>query len=143
MWISSFRLSDLTGSQTIIWTVTDSFIWAVKRGDLLELRNALRSETNLNAVDSQGWTPLFHAAYQGNPTTLELLIEAGADVNHGVETGFTALFAAVLGGHVEAVRVLLNAGAKIAPVQGIALRAHCVGTNSKHRDAILAMLDNA
>lgn len=121
--------------------MTDSLIWAAKRGDLAALRKAIHPDANLNGVDPQGWTPLFHAAHQGNSEALKLLIQAGADVNHGKETGFTALFSAVLGGHVAAVHVLLNAGAEIVPVQGIELRGYAVRTNSKHHEAILKMLD--
>jgi uncharacterized protein len=122
-------------------TVTDSLIWAAKRCDLLALRRAIRLGSNLDSVDSGGWTPLFHAAHQGNTEALKLLIQAGADVNHGKETGFTALFSAVLGGHVEVVRILLDAGAEIVPVQGIELRGYSIRANSKRHEAILGMLD--
>jgi uncharacterized protein len=121
--------------------MSDSLIWAAKRGDLAALRTAIRPDTNLNDVDSQGWTPLFHAANQGNIEALKLLILAGADVNHGKETGFTALFSAVSGGHIEAVRTLLNAGAEIVSVRGIELRGYCIQAKSKRHDAILRMLD--
>jgi uncharacterized protein len=119
--------------------VTDSLIWAAKRGDLDALRKAIHSDAN--GVDSQGWTPLFHAAGQGNTEALKLLIQAGADVNHGKETGFTALFSAVVAGHADAVRMLLNAGAEIVPVQGIELRGYSVRPNSKQHEAILRILD--
>jgi ankyrin repeat protein len=121
--------------------VTDSLIWAAKRGDLDDLRKAIHPDANLNGVDSQGWTPLFHAANQGNTEALKLLIQAGADVNHGKETGFTALFSAVVAGHVDAVHILLNAGAEIVPAQGIELRGYSVRANSKQHEAILRMLD--
>jgi ankyrin repeat protein len=121
--------------------MTQSLIWAAKRGDLVALRKAIRSGANLNDVDSSGWTPLFHAAHQGTTEALKELIQAGADVNHGKETGFTALFSAVLSGHVEVVRMLLNAGAEIVPVQGIELRGYSVRVNSKKHEAILRMLD--
>jgi ankyrin repeat protein len=121
--------------------VSDSLTWAVKHGDLVALRNALQSAPDLDGVDSQGWSPLFHAAHRGNAEAIRLLIGAGADVNLGHETGFTALFSAVSNGHVEAVRALLDAGAKEAPVQGIALRSYCHSENSERNKTILAMLD--
>jgi ankyrin repeat protein len=121
--------------------MSDSLIWAAKRGDLAALKKAILPDANLNDVDSQGWTPLFHAAHQGNTEVLTLLIEAGADVNFGKGTGFTALFSAVSGGHVEAVQTLLNAGAEIVPVQGIELRGYCIQGNSERHKAILTMLD--
>lgn len=84
---------------------------------------------------------IIQAAYHGNTEALTLLIQAGADVNHGTKTGFTALFSAVSGGHVEAVRILLNAGAETVPVQGIELRGYSIRANSKQHEAILQMLD--
>lgn len=121
--------------------MTDSLIRAAKRGDLVALQEAIRSNANLNVTDSGGWTPLFHAAHQGCIEALKLLIQAGADVNHGKKTGFTALFSAVMGGHVEAVRILLNAGAEIIPVQGIELRGYSIRTDSPKHEIILRMLD--
>jgi ankyrin repeat protein len=85
--------------------------------------------------------PLFHAAHQGNTEALNLLIQAGADVNHGRETGFTALFSAVMGGHVDAIRALLDAGAEIIPGQGIELRGYSIRGKSKQHKAILSALD--
>lgn len=95
---------------------------------------------DLNCEDSQGWTPLFHVAHRGNTEATKLLIDAGADVNHGTQTGFTALFSAVLSGHVETVRTLLDAGAKVLPLSGIELRGYASG---KSRSAVVAMLDEA
>ena len=116
-------------------------IRAAKRGDVVALRKAINPDADLNAVDSQGWTPLFHAAHQGTTEALNLLIQAGADVNHGNETGFTALFSAVMSGHVEAVQILLNAGAEIFPVQGIEFRGYSIRANSRPHETILRMLD--
>lgn len=65
---------------------------------------------------------------------VQLLIGAGADVNHGSENGFTALFSAVLSGHLEIVKELLRAGAKPFPVQGIALRGYAA--NDQIRDLL-------
>ena len=87
-------------------------------------RNSLAAGVHIDETDSQGWTPLFHAAQKGDFPMVQLLIDAGADVNHGSETGFTALFSAVLSGHVEIVKELLRAGAMAFPVQGIALRGY-------------------
>jgi hypothetical protein len=101
-----------------------SIIANVKRGDVIAVRNSLVEGADLEETDSQGWTPLFHAAHRGDLPMVQLLIGAGVDVNHGSENGFTALFSAVLSGHLEIVRELLHAGAKPFPVQGIALRGY-------------------
>lgn len=101
-----------------------SLIASVKRGDLIAVRNSIAEGASLEETDSQGWTPLFHAAHKGDFHMVQLLIGSGADVNHGSDGGFTALFSAVLSGHLEIVRELLHAGAKPLPVQGIALRGY-------------------
>lgn len=93
-----------------------------------------------NCEDSQGWTLLFHAAHLGNTEAIKLLIEAGADVNHGAQTGFTALFSAIMGGHVDTVRTLIDAEAKVLPLGGIELRGYARG---KSMSAVVAMLDEA
>ena len=113
-----------------------SLITAVKHGDAIAVRQALDHRADVHEKDSQGWTPLFHAAHKGDLHILQLLIRAGADVNHSSETGFTALFSAVLGGHVEVVKELLGSGAKQAPVQGIALRGYAPNAQ------IRTLLDN-
>jgi ankyrin repeat protein len=122
--------------------VPNRLIWAAKRGDQAALISPLQSCTDINCKDSQGWTPLFHAAHNGHTEAVRLLIQAGADVNEGIETGFTALYSAVLGQHVETVRVLIEAGARIAPVNGIELRGYALlAADAAKRYAILTMLD--
>jgi hypothetical protein len=110
--------------QSATVTIGQSLIALVKRSDVIAVRERLAEGAQLEETDSQGWTPLFHAAHRGDFPMVQLLIGAGADVNHGSENGFTALFSAVLSGHVEIVKELLRVGAKPAPVQGIALRGY-------------------
>lgn len=105
-------------------------IKAAKHRDLVALKNAIRSGVDLNETDSQGWTPLFHAASKGWTTGMRTIIEAGADVNHGRENGFTALFSAVISGHLQAVEMLLEAGAEVLDVQGIKLKGYAQGNKA-------------
>jgi ankyrin repeat protein len=101
-----------------------SLIALVKRGDLVELRKAADGGADPEETDSQGWTPLFHAAHIGNLSMVRLLLDAGATVNHGAETGFTALFSTVMGDHIAVVRELLRAGARVRPVREIDQRGY-------------------
>jgi hypothetical protein len=118
----------------------DSLISAAKHGDLIALRQAVHSGADLDCTDSQGWTPLFHAAGRGDIEAVKFLVQAGADVK---ENGFTALFSAVGSGRVETVRVLLDAGAEVVPVSGIPLRGYAMSIDSKQRqEAILKLLDS-
>ena len=69
-----------------------------------------------NARSKTGTTPLIVAAGQPNhddPSFLQELIDAGADVNAADEDGQTALMAAAEKGHVSKVRLLLDKGANV------------------------------
>ena len=120
-----------------------TIIKAIKRCDHTALKAEIESGAGLEAVDSQGWTPLFHAAHRGDVTAITMLLHAGADVNHGIEQGFTALFSAVASLHVDAVRVLLDAGAKPVPLQGIALHHYVQRREEPPSLAIIAALDES
>lgn len=62
---------------------------------------------DLNQVDKlYGWTPLVHAASEGNFTCLEELLLAGADPNIPDEKGVRALYYAAWEGHLECMRLL-------------------------------------
>ncbi len=48
-----------------------------------------------------------------NTNDIQLLLDAGADVNATDDDGETALIAAARGGHTEAAQILLDAGADV------------------------------
>jgi ankyrin repeat protein len=62
--------------------------------------------TYLNAVDSAGWTPLMHAARQGDTQTVQLLLQAGASARvldaHGQPAATLAIDADVRSALAEA-----------------------------------------
>ena len=120
-----------------------NLIRAIKRRDHSALNAAIQSAGDLEYADSQGWTPLFHAAHRGDVVAIRMLLEAGADVNRGIGQGFTALFSAVMGLHLEAVKVLLDAGAKPVPVQGVALQFHVQRRDEQRSQAIIAVLNES
>jgi ankyrin repeat protein len=59
-------------------------------------------------VNHDGWTPLAYAAFEGHVNLLERLIEKGADVNALVPNKSNALMLAARNGHIEVVRRLLK-----------------------------------
>ena len=79
---------------------------------LIEEQNA-----NVNAVDRDGWTPLYEACWRDGESTIamaELLLANGADVNVKVlrgDYGWTALHLACSNGNTQLVQMLLNLGA--------------------------------
>ena len=76
----------------------------------------LEKGANVNAVDSEGWTPLHFAAQNGHASVVEVLLEKGANVNAVNSKGCTPLHSAVWGGHESVVKVLIQAGANVNAV---------------------------
>ena len=88
---------------------------AIKRGDLLAVREYLRAGGSVTAKDEHGWTPLLMAAKQGQTPIVRVLVEAGASINETWPYGYTALAAAALTGSAETVAFLLDRGADPDP----------------------------
>ena len=60
----------------------------------------------MECKDANGNTPLSEAAAGGDPSTVQLLISLGGDLNYKAQYGRTALYRAAFGGHLEAAKVL-------------------------------------
>ncbi|XP_044735383.1 ankyrin repeat domain-containing protein 50 isoform X2 [Chrysoperla carnea] len=86
-------------------------------GNAALLALALQASTepvNLEASESgHGQTALNVAASHGHTEVVQILLTAGADVNHADADGWTALRAAAWGGHVEVVEALLKHGCSV------------------------------
>ncbi len=74
---------------------------------LLEGSRQQKANTDL-AEYAYGWTPLFIASVDGNLGVVELLIEAGADVDLVDSSGWTAKEHACLRGHIDIARLLVE-----------------------------------
>ena len=59
------------------------------------------------------WSALHFSSQNGHPAVVELLLEAGGEVEAGVPDGDTPLILAAQNGHVSVVNILLDKGAKI------------------------------
>ncbi|NLR74126.1 ankyrin repeat domain-containing protein [Leeia aquatica] len=60
------------------------------------------------AVNQEGWGPLHYAASAGHLEGLQLMLEAGADVNAKAAEGSTPLIMAARDGHTEVIALLLK-----------------------------------
>lgn len=72
----------------------------------------LSSGADIYMTDKKnGATALHPAAFNGNLSTVKLLLSKGADINRRDSNKVTPLFAAAIGRHQEVVRILLEKGA--------------------------------
>ncbi|WP_297730520.1 ankyrin repeat domain-containing protein [uncultured Maricaulis sp.] len=112
-------------------------------GNERELFLSLLALTEVNAVTDWAGRPILHtAARVGHEAGLDVLIEAGAEIDAVDAIGFTALFEAAREGHGAAVGRLLRAGADpdhVAGENGMALTATHVAAIAGHVDIIAAL----
>jgi len=90
-----------------------SLLWkAIEDGDEAMLRLLLKHGANPSAARSDGFSPLMSAVRnQENAQILEMLCEAGANVNAQDGEGDTALIHGIKAGKMSHVTILLSAGA--------------------------------
>lgn len=103
-------------------------LWtAAQRGDVNRVRTLLaNANSDANAVDSSGLTPLHYACREGHLLVATLLLDAGASVDFASRSGVTPLHRAAVAGHVDLVDLLLQRGANVA------------ARDQRGRDAMLA-----
>ncbi len=87
---------------------------AAQHGNLHQLRWMLGEEVSPNAISETEFSPLMLAAKEGHLEAVNLLLEAGADLEtHGLY-GARALFLAASKGHMSVVKRLVEKGASIS-----------------------------
>jgi len=91
---------------------------AVNAGDAATVQQLLAAGADVNARDEQGWSPLARAVYSqelkhGFVDVVQVLIEAGANLEATIGYGVRPLMLAAGYGETAVVEALLNAGAEI------------------------------
>jgi len=86
---------------------------AARQGNLEALKIHIDKGTNLNQLDTYGYSALKCAIEPGRIDAVKLLLEAGADANIKDGSGTPALMTAAARGHVEIVKLLLAKGADV------------------------------
>ena len=88
----------------------------------------------------RGRTPLMIAAETGKPGGVQLMLDAGADVDERDPEGFTALMRAANTGTAPVVQLLLEAGADVGAADKEGYSALMFGVMSKRPDVVRALL---
>jgi hypothetical protein len=87
------------------------------------LKQFLTPQSDIDAADVNGRTPLLWAAWRGDLESVELLLDSHADVNRADYEGFMLLAKAAGAGHLECVRKLLSHGASFVQADNDDLQA--------------------
>ena len=95
------------------WFPAEKLHRAAAAGDLERARELIREGADLDAFDDIGYTPLHHAAKNQHVALIELLLDAGADINAREEetNSDTAVSVAAADSSPEVVKLLLERGA--------------------------------
>jgi ankyrin repeat protein len=112
--------------------------FVTREDDLPFLVNVCGSDA-VDAVDSDGGTPLHCASSDGNNAAVRVLVELGAEIDRQTNDGWTALHIAVGNRKSSCVELLLALGADVSLVKTVVRQRvaspHC--SNSLHRCAHL------
>lgn len=86
---------------------------AAYNGDIEKVRSLLQEQVDPDERDSFGGTALHAAMFQKNLEIIQLLIDAGLDVNaQGSSNGYTPLHDAVWADNLGAIELLIENGAR-------------------------------
>lgn len=87
-------------------------LWEIIENENMEkIKGFIAFDSNLNKKDESGRTLLHYAAQHGKPEIVELLLQAGADINAITTDGSTPLAEAVENCHQQIASLLLEQGA--------------------------------
>ncbi|CAF1259393.1 unnamed protein product [Adineta steineri] len=89
---------------------------SARKGDLKQLKKALKDNANVNEEDNAGWTPLHEAVTKNQFKAARLLLKSGANANAPGPERQTPLVDAVLNNNTKMVELLLNYSADTSVV---------------------------
>lgn len=97
--------------------------------------------SNPDACNPQGQTVLMIAAFNGDLSNVNLLLEQGADVNLKDKEGYTALMFAATKGHLDIIRALLRYRVHIDQKNNQGYTAVALATMKNHHQVMKLLID--
>jgi len=130
--------ADVDGSQG---DGTTALHWAAFRDDLEMAKILIQAGANVRATTREGGiTPLIMACTNGSAPMIQLLLNAGADVNQAKTNGTTPLMTAAASGSAEAVKILLDHGADVNAKESVHGQTALMFAAAMNRDAVIRVL---
>ena len=127
------------------WFPTEKLHRAAADGDMDRARELIRERAPLNAFDDIGYTPLDHAVKSRHVAMVNLLLDAGADINAREEetNSDTAVSVAAADTSPEIVKLLLERGADpgITGWMGVDANYRAGQRRDSLREEVLAVLN--
>lgn len=120
-----------------------SFFSATANGDLKTIYNGIKYDgVDVNSVDDEDNTALFHAARCGNVKTMQTLVANGADVDKQNVAGVTCLYIAADRGYLDMAKYLvLECNAVVNP-SGMEKQPLCPAALRGHFDIVKLLTQN-
>jgi len=118
----------------------DTIHRAADRGDRGAVEKFLAEGVDVNTkgdtICQEGWTPLHHAAFHGQKSVAEVLLEKGAQVNATSQAGRTALHEAAWRGSTDLAQLLIAKGADVNAKSNRGLTPLDLATEGRSRKAL-------
>ena len=122
-------------------TQPDDLWTAAAKGDLVRLAALLNADASPNARDTDGTTPLHHAAWNSRLEAMQLLLDRGADIDSQSDQLWTPLHWAARNGRASSVRWLLDHGAKVDTPAHLAQTPLHLAADHNYRVTIALLLE--